>query len=112
MVEVIIALFVRDAFLRPYGGDTLAVMLLYCFIQSGFNFPWLKVAIGSWIFACCLEVLQALNLLAYLELRQNEMANVVVGNTFAWLDIVAYTAGLLIIVVVEISRRNGEKKTS
>ena len=30
VVETLIALFVRDAFIRPYMGDVLVVILIYC----------------------------------------------------------------------------------
>ena len=33
-VEVVIALFVRDAFVRPYLGDVLAVMLVYAVLRA------------------------------------------------------------------------------
>ncbi len=33
-VEVVIALYVRDDFVRPYLGDVLAVMLVYCAVRT------------------------------------------------------------------------------
>ena len=33
IVETLIALFVRDAFIRPYMGDVLVVILIYCFVR-------------------------------------------------------------------------------
>ena len=101
IIEILIALYVRDAFLRPYGGDTLAVLLLYCAVRSFLRYPSLPTAIAVWVFACILEVIQSTNLLFHLGLKKNELANILVGNTFAWLDILAYTIGLLIIVIVE-----------
>ena len=32
-VEIVIALYVRDAFVRPYVGDVLVVILIACFIR-------------------------------------------------------------------------------
>ncbi|HIB66328.1 MAG TPA: DUF2809 domain-containing protein, partial [Phycisphaerales bacterium] len=31
-VEVYIGLYVRDSFIRPFVGDMLVVVLLYCFL--------------------------------------------------------------------------------
>ena len=31
--EILIALFVRDAFVRPYGGDILVTVLICCFLR-------------------------------------------------------------------------------
>jgi len=33
-VELFIGFFVRDAVIRPYGGDFLVVILLYCMLKS------------------------------------------------------------------------------
>ena len=33
LVEVCIALFVRDRFIRPYVGDMLVVVLIYTFLR-------------------------------------------------------------------------------
>ena len=31
-IEIVIALFVHDGIVRPYGGDFLVVILIYCFV--------------------------------------------------------------------------------
>ena len=33
VLEILIALFVRDAFVRPYGGDILVTVLLCCLMR-------------------------------------------------------------------------------
>ena len=33
-IEVVIALYVRDRFVRPHLGDTLAVLLVYCGLRA------------------------------------------------------------------------------
>ena len=33
VVEIIIGIYVRDNFVRPYMGDALVVVLIYCFIR-------------------------------------------------------------------------------
>ena len=109
IIEILIALFVHDTFLRPYGGDTLAVLFLYCGIRSFLRSPYLPAALFAWLFACFLEMIQSTNLLFHLGLQKNELANILVGNTFAWLDILAYTAGLLIIVIMEKFLPGGQK---
>ena len=101
IVEIAISLFVNDRFLRPYGGDTIAVVLLYCMLRSVLRFPYLSIAVFAWCFACCLEAAQATNLLSLIGLQDNEIARTVVGTSFAWLDILAYTAGFVLIIVCE-----------
>lgn len=101
-VEVGIALFVDDSFVRPLVGDVLVVPLVYCaartFIQAA---PW-KVALGVFLFACAIEVLQAFNYVAMLGLAGNRAARIILGTTFAPLDFVAYTAGAGLIVAAEV----------
>src|SRR5687767_12232689 len=85
IVEIAIALFVNDRFLRPYGGDTIAVVLLYCVLRSVLRFPYFSTAVSAWCFACCLEAAQATNLLSQIGLQDNEIARTIVGTSFAWL---------------------------
>ena len=37
-IEVCIALFVRDSFIRPYGGDLLVTVLICCFLRICFRY--------------------------------------------------------------------------
>ncbi|WP_366069085.1 DUF2809 domain-containing protein [Flavobacterium sp.] len=36
-VEILIALYVHDKIIRPYFGDVLVIVLIYCFIKSFFK---------------------------------------------------------------------------
>ena len=36
IIEILIALFVNDEFIRPYGGDILVVILLGCITRIAF----------------------------------------------------------------------------
>jgi hypothetical protein len=101
LIEVLIALFVRDKFIRPYFGDVFVVIMLYCFVKSFFDVPVLKVAIGVLVFACCIEFLQYLNIVGKLGLQNSTLANTLIGNYFAWKDILAYVAGFLVVLLVE-----------
>jgi len=99
--EVLIALYVHDAIIRPYAGDLLVVILLYCFIKTFVDTPPLKTAIAVLLFAYLVELSQYLNLVKHLGLQHSRLANVVMGNSFEWLDMVAYTLGAILIVLVE-----------
>ena len=58
VVEVLIAIYAHDPIIRPYVGDVLVVMLIYCFIKSFFKTPVVSTAIGVLIFSYVIEVLQ------------------------------------------------------
>jgi len=100
-LEVTIAIYVRDSFVRPYLGDVLVVILIYCVVRSFLNLPVFTVAIGALAFAFTVEFLQYLRLIELLKLEKSQLARTVMGTSFAWIDLVAYVAGVAIVLVVE-----------
>ena len=106
ITEVLIALYVHDQIIRPYVGDVLVVILIYCFVKSFFNFP---VGITAWsvlLFSYLIETLQYFNYVKHLGLEHSTLANVLMGNYFTWVDLLAYTLGILIVLIVERLRNN------
>lgn len=101
IVEVCIALFVNDKFVRPYVGDVLVVMLMYCFVKSFFTWPVKAVALGVLLFAFTIECLQYLNIVEKLGLTHSSLARTVIGTSFAWYDIWAYVAGYALVLLIE-----------
>lgn len=109
VIEVLIALFARDKFVRPYLGDVLVVILIYCFCKSFFKVPVFTLAIAVLIFAFTIEWLQYVHIVEKLGLEKSPIASTIIGTSFAWNDIIAYMAGIVIILVVEkiIQRKAG-----
>ena len=105
-VEICIALFVHDRIVRPYVGDLLVVILLYCFVKSFIKISVWKAAIGVLIFAYLIEVLQALKLIYWLGLQHSKIARTIIGISFQWLDLLAYTVGIAIVVTLEFNRKS------
>jgi hypothetical protein len=56
VIEVIIALFVRDRFIRPYGGDFLVVIMLYYGVKAFVQTPPRTIALSVLLFAYTLEI--------------------------------------------------------
>jgi hypothetical protein len=100
-IEVLIALFIHDKFIRPLGGDFLVVILLYCLLRGTTTFDVLTAAISVLIFAYLIEFLQFLQLVKWLGLENNLVARNVIGTSFSWADIIAYTLGVLFVIVIE-----------
>jgi hypothetical protein len=100
-VEVLIALFVRDAFIRPYVGDVLAVILVYCAQRAVTRLGIAPAIAITLAIALAIELAQLLNLLDALGLRGNRFAATVLGGSFDWADLVAYGAGALIVAAAE-----------
>ncbi len=105
-VEICIALFVHDRIVRPYVGDLLVVILLYCFVKSFIKISIWKAAIGVLIYAYVIEVLQALKLIYWHGLQHNKIARTIIGISFQWLDLLAYTVGIVIVLVLEFNRKS------
>ncbi|MCU0546796.1 MAG: DUF2809 domain-containing protein [Oscillatoriaceae cyanobacterium Prado104] len=57
-IEVIIAIFVRDRWIRPLLGDLLVVIAIAYSIHAFFAIQMTKIAIGTLIFAYSIELLQ------------------------------------------------------
>ena len=100
-VELFIALFVRDAFVRPYLGDVLVVILIYALIRSLFKYSIRTVAVGVLLFAFLVEILQYFRIVEVLGLGDSTLARTIIGTTFVWEDFVAYTVGVLILIICE-----------
>lgn len=101
VMEVLIALFVHDDFIRPYFGDVLVVILMYCFFKSFLNLPVFALALFVLSFAFLIEILQGFNIVAKIGLEKSKLANVVLGNSFSWIDFLTYIVGFLVIIVTE-----------
>ncbi len=104
ITEVFIAMFVHDQFIRPYFGDFLVVILVYCLVKSFLNTPFLKTAIAVLVFSFAIEVLQYINIVNKIGLGHSTLAKTVIGTSFEWLDLIAYTLGIVFVIYVENSR--------
>jgi len=112
LVEVFIALFVRDRFIRPYFGDFLVVILIYCFVKTFWNVaPW-KAGLAVWLFSFAIEIGQYFQLVKLLGLQHSELARTVIGTGFAWEDLVAYTLGVAAVPAIEWGRGKIAKRAS
>jgi hypothetical protein len=105
VVEVLIAAYVNDAIIRPYVGDYLVVILLYCLVKTFFRLPVVPTAIGVLLFSYLIETLQYFNLVDHLGLRHIRLAVIVIGSSFEWIDLVAYTLGIATVIAVEKYRK-------
>ena len=101
LIEVCIALFVNDRFIRPYVGDFLVVILIYCFVRSFFKVPVIQTAIGVLIFAFAIEGLQYIEFVKILGLQNSKLASVVLGNSFSWMDMITYVLGIGFVLACE-----------
>lgn len=101
LIEICIALFVKDRFIRPFVGDVLVVVLIYCFVRTFLKISYLKTAFGVFLFASLIETLQYFDYVKLLGLENNRVLSVMMGRTFELTDYAAYFVGFLLIISIE-----------
>ena len=112
VVEVLIALFVRDAFVRPYGGDILVTVLLCCLVRalSPKTVPHLPVLVFT--FAVSVELLQAAGIASLIPAGWT-VVRIAVGGVFSWGDLLCYALGAFLFFLCERTAgrlRSGKKQ--
>ena len=101
VVEVLIALFVRDNFIRPYGGDILVTILICCFVRIFFPEKVKLLPVWVFLFALAVEIGQYFDYVSLLGLADSKFFSIVLGTGFSFIDIVCYVAGCVIFFVCE-----------
>ena len=101
IIETLIALYVHDTIIRPYFGDVLVVILIYCFIKSFLDVKVIPTAVFVLLFSFTIEFLQYLNIVEKLGLQNSKIARTVIGTSFSWMDILTYIIGVFVVIFVE-----------
>jgi hypothetical protein len=100
LIELFIALFVHDRFIRPYFGDVLVVILVYSAVRVIFPEKPKLLPIYVFIFAVLVEVSQYLDLAELLG--GGVILSTIIGTSFSWLDILCYLVGTLLIYPIDL----------
>lgn len=102
IIELLIALFVRDKFIRPYVGDMLVVVLIYTGLKIIFPEKPRLLPLYVFLFAAGVEALQGIRIVELLGLQDNRFFSVLIGTTFDVKDIVCYGVGCVLCGVWEV----------
>ncbi|MBQ9126806.1 MAG: DUF2809 domain-containing protein [Thermoguttaceae bacterium] len=94
-VEVLIALYVRDRLVRPYLGDVLVVILLYCLVRSIKPDGLRLLPLTLFLFAAAVEATQAIPLVRLLGWEDIPFLATLLGTSFSWWDMLCYAVGCL-----------------
>lgn len=97
LIEVLIAVFVRDRFVRPYLGDALVIPVLYCLIRAFWSRPPRLLPLWVFLFAALVELGQLFGLVERLHLERSAILRIALGSTFDPADILCYAAGALLL---------------
>lgn len=105
LIVTAIAIWVKDSFIRPFFGDFLALITLYCLIRGFVNTSYLRAILTSLVVSYLIEGLQYIDFLSIVNLKENKILRIVLGTSFSWGDMVAYTFGAVLVYLVENKRQ-------
>jgi hypothetical protein len=100
-IEIAIARFVHDDFIRPYLGDSLAVVAVYLALRTVTPLRVMPAVAIAFAIACAIEIGQFFHLVDLLGLGSNRIARIVLGTTFGLTDFVVYAGGALGVLAIE-----------
>lgn len=100
-VEVFIALYIHDDFVRPYIGDVIVVIVVYTFVRIFIPNGIRLLPLYVFLFAVIVEVLQWFHIVDLLGLADNRFLSILIGGVFDVKDIVCYGAGSVLLGIYE-----------
>ena len=109
LTEVIIALFIKDNFVRPYIGDLLVTVLLCAFCRIFIPEKISALPILVFVFSVMVEILQYIDIVKILGFENNSILSVLIGRSFSFVDIICYALGCLTFFILDkffINKRN------
>lgn len=101
LIEVVIALWWHDAFVRPYLGDVLAVIVVYLALRAVTRLDQIGAAGVAFAVAVAIELGQLIHVLDAIGLAGNRLARVVLGGVFDPVDLVCYLVGAIVALVLD-----------
>lgn len=105
LFEALIAYYLKTGFVRHTFGDYLIVILIYCFIKIFIEGYSNVIAMSVWGFAFIIEFSQLFGLIEILNPNNNSVLKLLLGSTFQATDLVAYTLGILTVLIIENTRK-------
>ncbi len=115
--EVLIGVFVHDSLVRPYVGDVIVVVVIYCFVRIFIPEKVRLLPLYVFIFSAAVELMQGLQIADRLGIT-SPVLRTIVGTVCDPTDIICYAVGCAILALYELLRyfrvrgsiKNGTKK--
>ena len=100
-VEAAIAMYLKGGFIRSYLGDLLAVILIYTLLMACSRLSVKTGLVLTASIALLVEVLQLIDLTQFFEGTYKQVATLVFGSHFSWIDLLMYALGMLAVYRLE-----------
>ena len=94
-----------SGFIRFTFGDVLVVVLVYTLLMATGCITPVVAAALSLALAYAVEIGQAIDIVDRLGIEPNRLTDIVLGNTFTWSDIIAYTVGAAAALGIDLTIR-------
>ena len=102
MTELLIAVLIHDEFVRPYLGDVLVVLVIYCLVRIFEPIRWRLLPSFIFLFSAVVEFSQYFDLAQLFGLASYKILRIILGSVFDWKDIVCYAVGCIILGMYEL----------
>lgn len=99
LIECLIAIFLKQGFIRENIGDVLVVPCIYTMLRIIFPNKYKNLALFVLLFAVIIEFLQLLNITNILA-GNNKILSIALGGTFDIKDILCYIIGYILIEII------------
>lgn len=103
---VIVSEFSSYSFIRGTIGDCLVIVLIYYLLKLFVEIRPLKLVIVVLIFSYAVEISQYFKLIEMVRLEDSFIANVIMGSTFDYRDLLAYTLGACVAYIIDVKFLN------
>ena len=105
VLEVLIALYVHDNFIRPYVGDAIVVIVIYTFVRIFVPEKCSLLPLYVFLFAVVIEILQGIHIVNILGVADNRFLRTLIGDSFDIKDILRYGVGCILLWLYESKRK-------
>ena len=101
VIEILIALFIRDKFIRPYVGDMLVTVLICFFVRIFIPEKFSAAPLFVFLFSLVVEIGQYYDFVKLLGLDKNLFLSTLLGRTFSVADIICYGIGCAVFALFD-----------
>lgn len=101
ITEILIALFVRDNFVRPYIGDMLVTVLICSFARLFIPEKIKVMPLLVFVFSAFVEIGQYFDFVKLLGFDDNAFISTLLGRTFSVADLICYAIGCVLFAILD-----------